>query len=401
MNEPFSDSDRVWSISELTREVRGCLEVHFGSVWVQGEVSNLFSQASGHHYFTLKDSDSQLKAVLFRGDASRLQTLPQEGEQFVVFGDISVYEPRGEYQVRVRHVIGYGEGHLRREFEKLKKKLRDEGLFDPEEKQLLPQMPHKIAIVTSATGAAFQDFISILKRRDWRGEVLLFPSLVQGHEAPGEIIRAMKEAQEFPGVDLIVIGRGGGSTEDLWAFNDETLVRAVASCPIPIISAVGHQIDFALTDFAADFRAETPSAAAEKISSDFLRQRDFIQTICESMSERVSLSLDRASAKLEFAKARWKSQTPKSLVETLHQRLDEIVHRLNFGLKERLSNFSTKVDGLDQRLKGSSLNQTLKRGFAILRDKDGKPISSRSELISGQSLTATFADGDASLRVES
>ena len=401
MSEQFSDSERVWSIRELTREVRGCLEVNFGSIWVRGEVSNLFEQASGHRYFILKDSDSQLKAVLFRGDAARLQTLPEEGKQLVVFGDISVYEPRGEYQIRVRHVIGDGEGHLRREFERLKKKLHEEGLFEPTQKQPLPELPHKIAIVTSATGAAFQDFISILKRRDWRGEVLLFPSLVQGHEAPREILCAIKEARQYPEIDLIVIGRGGGSPEDLWAFNDEALVRAVAACPIPIISAVGHQIDFALTDFAADFRAETPSAAAEKISSDFLRQRDRIQAMGESISEKISLGLDRSRTKLEFAEARWKSQSPKSLVEMSHQRLDEIVHRLNFGVRERLSSFSTKVKGLDQRLKGSSLNRALKRGFVILRDKDGKSISSRSDLSSGQSLTATFADGDASLRVES
>ena len=249
MLEPSIDSETVWSVSELNREVRACLEANFGAIWVRGEVSNLRVQPSGHSYFTLKDAESQIRAVLFRGDAIRMETLPKEGEQFAVYGDLTVYEPRGEYQIRARHLLAIGAGRLNREFEQLKRKLNEEGLFDPDRKQPIPELSHRVAIVTSPTGAAFQDFISILRRRDWRGEVLLFGAKVQGTEAPSEILSALRAAENFPKVDLIVMGRGGGSAEDLWAFNDETLVRAVSACVIPVISAVGHQIDFVLTDF--------------------------------------------------------------------------------------------------------------------------------------------------------
>ncbi len=401
MLEPSIDSETVWSVSDLNREVKACLEANFGAIWVRGEVSNLRVQPSGHSYFTLKDDGSQIRAVLFRGDAIRMETLPKEGEQFAVYGDLSVYEPRGEYQIRVRHLLAIGEGRLNREFERLKKKLNEEGLFDPDRKQPIPELPRRVAIVTSPTGAAFQDFISILRRRDWRGEVLLFGAKVQGTAAPAEILSALRSAENFPKVDLIVIGRGGGSAEDLWAFNDETLVRAVSTCSIPVISAVGHQIDFVLTDFTADFRAETPSAAAERISSDFLRQRELLAILGQSLKDTTSDRLDGLRAKLDLSDARIKSVSPKSRIESSYQRLDDLQDRLGYVTNESLARLAMKLESFGQRLDGSSLKKTLKRGFTFLRDQEGKSISSKSDLIQDQSVTATFADGDASLRVES
>ena len=401
MLEPSIDSETVWSVSDLNREVKACLEANFGAIWVRGEVSNLRVQPSGHSYFTLKDDGSQIRAVLFRGDAIRMETLPKEGEQFAVYGDLSVYEPRGEYQIRVRHLLAIGEGRLNREFERLKKKLNEEGLFDPDRKQSIPELPRRVAIVTSPTGAAFQDFISILRRRDWRGEVLLFGAKVQGTAAPAEILSALRSAENFPKVDLIVIGRGGGSAEDLWAFNDETLVRAVSTCSIPVISAVGHQIDFVLTDFTADFRAETPSAAAERISSDFLRQRELLAILGQSLQDTTSDRLDGLRAKLDLSDARIKSISPKSRIESSYQRLDDLQDRLEYVTNESLARLAMKLESFGQRLDGSSLKKTLKRGFTFLRDQEGKSISSKSDLIQDQSVTATFADGDASLRVES
>jgi len=401
MLEPSIDSETVWSVSDLNREVKACLEANFGAIWVRGEVSNLRVQPSGHSYFTLKDDGSQIRAVLFRGDAIRMETLPKEGEQFAVYGDLSVYEPRGEYQIRVRHLLAIGEGRLNREFERLKKKLNEEGLFDPDRKQPIPELPRRVAIVTSPTGAAFQDFISILRRRDWRGEVLLFGAKVQGTAAPAEILSAFRAAENFPKVDLIVMGRGGGSAEDLWAFNDETLVRAVSACSIPVISAVGHQIDFVLTDFTADFRAETPSASAERISSDFLRQRERLSTLGQSLQGAATERLEGFRAKLDLVEARIKSVSPKSRIESAYQRLDDLEDRLGYVTKERLGRLSMQLESLGQRLDGSSLKKTLKRGFTFLRDQEGKSISSKSDLIQDQSVTATFADGDASLRVES
>ena len=401
MLEPSIDSETVWSVSDLNREVKACLEANFGAIWVRGEVSNLRVQPSGHSYFTLKDDGSQIRAVLFRGDAIRMETLPKEGEQFAVYGDLSVYEPRGEYQIRIRHLLAIGEGRLNREFERLKKKLNEEGLFDPDRKQPIPELPRRVAIVTSPTGAAFQDFISILRRRDWRGEVLLFGAKVQGTAAPAEILSALRSAENFPKVDLIVIGRGGGSAEDLWAFNDETLVRAVSTCSIPVISAVGHQIDFVLTDFTADFRAETPSAAAERISSDFLRQRELLAILGQSLQDTTSDRLDGLRAKLDLSDARIKSVSPKSRIESAYQRLDDLQDRLGYVTNESLARLAMKLESFGQRLDGSSLKKTLKRGFTFLRDQEGKSISSKSDLIQDQSVTATFADGDASLRVES
>lgn len=399
MLEEF-DGERVWSVAELTREVRGCLEASFQAVWVRGEVSNLRVQPSGHCYFTLKDEASLLRVVLFRGDAVRQEVLPEEGGEFAVFGELTVYEPRGEYQLRARHLLGVGSGGLRREFELLKRKLLEEGLFDAERKRALPNAPGRVAIVTSATGAAFQDFISILRRRDWRGEVLLFPSKVQGSEAPGELLSALLKAQAFPGVDLVVLGRGGGSAEDLWAFNDEKLVRAVAGCSIPIISAVGHQVDFALTDFAADFRAETPSAAAERISSSFLEQRDRLEGMEEDLLASLRNSLAGAAGRLELSEARLRGHSPKALVENAQLRLDELEERAVSMTRERLSRWFIRLDSLERRLEGNSLAGTLKRGFSLLRNEAGKPVGKKAELKSGQSVSATFADGEATLRVE-
>ena len=401
MLEPSIDSETVWSVSELNREVRACLEANFGAIWVRGEVSNLRVQPSGHSYFTLKDAESQIRAVLFRGDAIRMETLPKEGEQFAVYGDLTVYEPRGEYQIRARHLLAIGAGRLNREFEQLKRKLNEEGLFDPDKKQPIPELSHRVAIVTSPTGAAFQDFISILRRRDWRGEVLLFGAKVQGTEAPSEILSALRAAENFPKVDLIVIGRGGGSAEDLWAFNDETLVRAVSACVIPVISAVGHQIDFVLTDFTADFRAETPSAAAERISSDFLRQRERLLLLGKSMQDAGTERLNGLRAKLDLSEARIKSVSLRSHIESAYQRLDDLQDRLSYVTKERFGRLAMKLESFGQRLEGSSLKRTLERGFAFLRDEEGKSVSSKSDLQPNQSVTATFADGDASLRVES
>ena len=401
MLEPSIDSETVWSVSDLNRQVKACLEANFGAIWVRGEVSNLRVQPSGHSYFTLKDEGSQIRAVLFRGDAIRMETLPKEGEQFAVYGDLSVYEPRGEYQIRVRHLLAIGAGQLNREFERLKRKLNEEGLFDPDRKQPIPELPRRVAIVTSPTGAAFQDFISILRRRDWRGEVLLFGAKVQGTAAPAEILSALRSAENFPKVDLIVIGRGGGSAEDLWAFNDETLVRAVSTCSIPVISAVGHQIDFVLTDFTADFRAETPSAAAERISSDFLRQRELLAILGQSLQDTTSDRLDGLRAKLDLSEARIKSVSPKSRIESSYQRLDDLQDRLAYMTNESLARLAMKLESFGQRLDGSSLKKTLKRGFTFLRDEKGKSISSKSDLMQDQTVTATFADGDASLRVES
>ena len=254
---------RIESVSEFTRRVKTLLERGIAPAWVRGEVSNLRAQASGHLYFSLKDAGAQLSAVLFRGDAARQKVPVRDGLQVIVFGELNVYEVRGQYQLIVRSVVEDGVGRLQREFEALKKRLAGEGLFAPERKRPIPSLPATVGFITSPTGAAVKDFLRILTRRGWRGRVVILPAKVQGAEAAPEMIGMLELAAALGIFDLLVIGRGGGSIEDLWAFNEEALVRAVAACPVPVISAVGHEIDFTLCDFAADVRAETPSAAAD------------------------------------------------------------------------------------------------------------------------------------------
>lgn len=421
--EPSLESERVWSVAELNGRIKRLLEGGIGQCWVRGEVSNLRRQASGHNYFSLKDSQGQIRAVLFRGDASRQETLPEDGAQVVVYGEVSVYEPQGSYQIIVRHVMLDGAGQLRMEFDRLKKKLADEGLFDEDRKRRIPQMPDRIGIVTSPTGAALKDFISILQRRGWRGELLVLPAKVQGDESPGELIAALRAARELEDLDLLVIGRGGGSVEDLWAFNDEALVREVSAFPVPLISAVGHQIDFTLTDFAADLRAETPSAAAEIVSNGFLEARERWRRCLDGLTEVMARALETRYSEVRFLTEKLRAASPVSRVENLNLRVDDFGNRLanylrdatsqarkhlsawetRFALADpgnRLRLERTKLDGLEKRLRSGSLESTLRRGFALVSDSDGRPVARSEALESGQEARIRFIDGEVTARIE-
>jgi len=287
----------ILSVTQLTREIRDVLEGHIGSVWVEGEISNHRLQTSGHQYFTLKDEGAQLPCVFFRGAAARSNVRLQDGSLVQVHGEISVYEPRGQYQMVVKQVQAKGKGSLQERFEALKRKLHAEGLFDDENKRPILRFPCVVALVTSPTGAAIQDMLNILTRRAPWVRVLVFPVRVQGHGAELEIVRALEvlgDAENFglPVPDTIVVGRGGGSLEDLWCFNEEVLARAIAACPIPIISAVGHEIDFTIADFAADLRAPTPSAAAELLAPDVGELQRHFETASRTLRARVGTLLD-------------------------------------------------------------------------------------------------------------
>src|SRR5471032_2040127 len=319
----FSDAagTEVESVSEFTRRVKALLEGGLRPGWVRGEVSNLRAQASGHVYFSLKDAGAQLSAVLFRGDATRQTVKLRDGQQVVVYGEVSVYEARGQYQLIVRAVIEDGMGKLQREFEALKARLAAEGLFAPERKRAIPAMPQTVGFVTSPTGAAVQDFLRILTRRGWRGRVVVLPAKVQGDGAAAEMIAMLALARELGIFDLLVIGRGGGSLEDLWAFNEEPLVRAVAASAVPIISAVGHEIDFTLCDFAADARAETPSAAAELISSQFVACAERAERAGETIGFVLEAAVARATERLDHARSRLRLLSPAAQLEQGHLRL--------------------------------------------------------------------------------
>jgi len=258
----------IYTVSALTREIRERLETHFALVWVSGEVSNLRQPLSGHFYFTLKDAGAQLRAVLFRGNHLHLRYKPQEGAQVLCRGRLTVYEPRGEYQLVVDYLEPLGLGALAQAFEALKTRLQAEGLFDAAHKKPLPFLPRRIALLTSPTGAVVRDFLRLQRSRHPNLEVLIFPVKVQGGEAAGEISRALDDLPSYPGIDVIVLTRGGGSLEDLWPFNEEIVARAIHRCPLPVVSAIGHEVDFTIADFVADVRAPTPSAAVELVVPD-------------------------------------------------------------------------------------------------------------------------------------
>jgi exodeoxyribonuclease VII large subunit len=398
--EQHQDHSDVWRVSDLTREIKRILESGFHPLWVSGEISNLSAHPSGHRYFVLKDGSSQLKAVLFKGDASSLGFVPQEGDECIAYGQVTVYEPRGEYQIRVRHMMQDGTGSMRMQFERLKKKLLEEGLFEESRKRPLPRLARNLAIITSLSGAALQDFLSILERRSWNGSVFIFNSQVQGKDAPASLVRAFEEALSFPGIDLIVLARGGGSIEDLWAFNDESLVRRVADSPIPTISAIGHQTDFVLTDFSADFRAETPSAAAEWISSEHVRMRELLVELGERLARIPESSIDRTMDRLGLVEGRLRNCSPESRIELQHQYLDDLESRISRKTVTFFEHNQYVVKTLGQRLEGGSLASSLKKGFAYFQDEDGKIMDKAKALAKGKRVKATFADGSRQLRVE-
>jgi len=398
--EQEEEDSPIFSVTQVTNEVKKSLERKFRQIWIRGEISNLRAHSSGHFYFVLKDTKAQIKAVLFRGDAMGLSYLPQEGDECLAFGDITIYEPRGEYQVRVRHLMQDGLGNLRAQFEKLKNNLLKEGLFEESRKKTLPKLPTKIGVITSSTGAALQDFISILKRRKWGGELYLFHASVQGKDAPAALIKAVNEAASFKEIELLVITRGGGSLEDLWAFNNEPLVRTLADCKIPTISAIGHQTDFVLTDFVADLRAETPSGAAEWISSQFLSYQEFIQEMTVRLKEAPHSILSKYQDQLELLKLRLDRSSPITQIEKHHQYLDEWENRLKTTLRHRTERISDKLQSLEHRLTNCSLQSSLQKGFSYFKNTDGKILSSSKMLRSGAMVQAIFKDGTKDLKVE-
>lgn len=419
----LADSGRVQTVTEFTRRVKDLLKDGLPPCWVQGEVSNLRVQASGHVYFSLKDGGAQLGCVLFRGDAARQSVQLRDGLQILAFGQVDVYEARGQYQLITRAVIDHGAGRLQQELEKLKQRLAAEGLFAPERKQALPLLPRTIGFITSPTGAAVQDFIRILERRHWTGRLVVLPAKVQGDGAAEEMVAMLKLAESMEVFDLLVIGRGGGSIEDLWAFNEEVLVRAVAACRLPIISAVGHEIDYTLSDFAADVRAETPSGAAELISSQYLSCVERLDQAGGAMEDIVATRLVHARQQLEHAGSRLRLLSPASAVEQNFLRLDDLRNRLGAALRDSVQSGRQALDAAGARLKATSPEKrvqleshrllalwkrlesaspqsVLKRGYAIVRDEQGRPVARAHGLAPGKVLVNEFHDGKLRVRVE-
>jgi len=435
----------VLKVTDLTRRIKQVLEGPFNQVWVQGEISNLRRQSSGHVYFSVKDSGSQLPCAMFARDAARQSFELEDGMEVLLLGDVSVYEPQGRYQLIAKIAIRSGEGSLQLEYERLKKKLAAEGLFDPERKQALPTLPRRIALITSPSGAALRDFLRILKRRQYRGQVVIFPARVQGRQAAGEVARMLAHANASSGFDLIVITRGGGSIEDLWAFNEESLSRAIAASRLPVISAIGHEIDHVLADFAADRRAETPSGAAELISSlylDAIRRFDHAE---EALIEQLESALRERQHTLESLHSRLQLIAPSRRLELFSMRLDELEHhlkhhaqrsinrehirlhqlaqriqqhhpsghiqlarqkvdshaaRIKRAAHETLKTQHQNLENFSKRLKNNSLNATLQRGYAIIQSEDGRIISDAAGFAGEKNVLARMKDGEVKLRTQ-
>lgn len=370
---PASREETARSVSEITRKIRGLIEGGIGEVWVEGEISNMRRQASGHRYFTLKDESAQLSCVLFAGAASGLGGMAlEDGVQVEVFGGVSVYEPRGQYQLIVRKARLRGAGALQAKFEALKNKLAGEGLFDPAKKRPLPKFPSRVGLVTSPTGAAVHDFLDVLHRRYPGIEVILAPVRVQGRGAAGEIASAVREFSGAPGtglprVDVVVVTRGGGSLEDLWEFNEEEVARAVAACSVPVVSAVGHEIDFTICDFAADLRAPTPSAAAEILSADASEVAGKLGAERARMARACVSALQLASSRLAAISEARLLREPSRVVDRCRQSLDRGLNDLARPIAQRIESRRNRILAATSRLDPKNLLPVL----AHARTKSG------------------------------
>lgn len=341
----------VYTVSALNRETKTLLAEHFISVWVEGEISNLANPSSGHIYFTLKDANAQVRCAMFRMHRRKLTFKPTEGMQVLVKAQVSLYETRGDYQLIVERIEASGDGALRRAFEALKARLADEGLFDAAVKKPLPIAPKQLGIITSATGAAVRDILSILKRRFATIPVLIYPVSVQGSEAKYEIVDAIKTAEQSHECDVLILARGGGSLEDLWAFNEEIVARTIAECTIPVVTGIGHEIDFTIADFVADHRAPTPSAAAELVSpnqSDWLDRFAHLQAqLCQCLTTQ---TLNHAKS-IEWLEKRLQQVHPGKRLQDHTQRLDELELRICHSAQNRLTELTSKLIALSAKLK--------------------------------------------------
>jgi exodeoxyribonuclease VII large subunit len=391
-----------WSVSDLTRYLRELLESDelLQDVWVQGEVSNFSRPASGHLYFTLKDSSASLRCVMWRNAVIRQSTLPHDGDAIEVHGVISVYEAGGQYQLYADIIRPAGEGALYQEFLRLKALLEAEGLFDQQRKRPIPPKPTRIGIVTSPTGAALQDILNTLRRRYPLVEVVLAPTPVQGEEAPLGIITALHDIVRVANPDVIILSRGGGSIEDLWAFNDERVARAITASPVPVITGVGHEIDFTIADFVSDLRAPTPTAAAELATPN---QADLRLDLSE-MNEHLNRLLQTCQRDLRWTLKELQSHldrnSPLTRIQSDIQRVDELDHRLGAIIQHRLQLAQTHLTGLIQHMTALSPIAVLERGYAIVINQVGQTISHVGQVHTGEALEVQVSDGDFNVHVD-
>lgn len=436
---------QVFTVTRLNSAVRMILEQDLGLVWLTGELSNLAMPSSGHWYFSLKDLGAQVRCAMFKGNNRRVAFRPQDGMQVLVQARVSLYEPRGDYQLIIESMQPAGDGVLALRFEELKRRLGAEGLFDESRKRPLPREPRAVGLVTSATGAALHDMLTVLKRRAPDLPVFIYPTQVQGSAAISQIVAAIAKANQRAEVDVLIVGRGGGSLEDLWCFNEEAVARAIAHSAIPVISAVGHEVDVTISDFAADLRAPTPSAAAELVAPDNQARIQRLAHLKQRLQQAMNRQQTAARHDFILLQKRLDHQDPKRRLEQQSQRLDELSTRLQQLLRQRLHQGERRLANLELRLQGKSPERllaagkrrhqlaeerlyaliakrqdlashrlamltarldgvsplaTLGRGYSITRTPRGEVISRADQVSSGDQLITTLAQGSLQVRVE-
>ncbi|MFN0158856.1 MAG: exodeoxyribonuclease VII large subunit [Bacteroidota bacterium] len=382
----------VLTVTEVTRKIKKTLEVAFTTISVQGELSNVKLHSSGHVYFTLKDESAQISAVIWRSKVVNLAVTPADGMKVIATGRLTVYEIRGTYQLDVTSLKPVGLGELQAAFENLKQKLASEGLFDLERKRSLPPFPERIGIVTSPTGAAIQDMLKVLRRRFPCVEVILVPVKVQGPGAAKEIAGALDELNRFKEIDVMIVGRGGGSLEDLWAFNEEVVARAIYRSKIPVISAVGHEIDFTIADFVADLRAPTPSAAAEMVVKDKSALVELLRNNSYTMHENVVHMLDSHKTHIRHLLKSYSFNKPVDLLRQHSQRLDDLERGMVSSISHTLEIARARVNEFQHRASALNPRLVLHRGYTIVY-KDGKIVRSSKKMRADDELEIAFHDG--------
>jgi len=444
MDDLFSTAaQKSYTVSELTSLIKGDLESRFSSVWVEGEISNFRNPQSGHYYLTLKDASAQIRAVIFRSAARALKFTPSEGQQVLCKGRITVYEPKGEYQIVLESVEPRGIGSLQLAFEQLKEKLRQKGYFDPVRKRPIPAFPRRIGIITSPTGAAIRDMLNIIERRHPAVDILICPVPVQGAEAAPAIVRAIEELNRIGGVDVLIVGRGGGSLEDLWAFNEEVVAEAIFKSALPVISAVGHETDVTISDFVADLRAPTPSAAAELVVKNHLElieknhlwrsrllsafrnsvkvrgkvleglqkrlidPKRFIENQfqrCDDLTERLSLAarrlVDHRQMSFENSRRRLYFVAPSGMIQRSKEILEQRISRISVFIRRELTFKRKEAEGLLVNLRSLSPLEILKRGYSITRkEAGGNIVRSNRDVAPDDSLEILLGEGRIFARV--
>lgn len=397
----MAQEEMIWEVSDVNRNVRDIIEGTFLPFWIRGEVGSLTLHRAGHAYLTLKDKSSQLRAVGFNCVKKCQELGVVNGTTIEAFGNLTVYEPRGEYQFSIRQMRIAGMGSLQQRFEETKRKLAAEGLFDPARKRPIPALPRRIGVITSPDGAAIRDFLQIITRRFPNVNVRIYPAAVQGEKAAAQVAKGVEFFNRTGGADVLVITRGGGSMEDLWPFNEEFLARAVAASEIPVISAIGHEIDFSICDFAADLRAPTPSAAAELVIGRQEELKAQLERYSKDLRYMLNDALGELKRRLERAAGSFVFHEPRHMVEMRTQQIDEFETRMQSSAERFILCFRGELDRLNGTLQALNPQRQLERGYAILQDPEngGAVISSR-EQPPGKRLSARVADGTFSVTVE-